>query len=177
MLQRRVSRKKKGSKNRHKSIKNLANQRNDFLQKLSSRVVSENQGIAVESLNVSGMQKNHCLAQSISDVSWGSFFTMLECKCERYGKTLLKIGKFEPSSKLCSHCGYINRDRFQTENGSAPIAVPNRDRDINAAANSELPRPRGTGWFTHVPMRGFARLNPFSLEILAYAPKTTHMIP
>ncbi|MGB4174004.1 MAG: RNA-guided endonuclease TnpB family protein, partial [Candidatus Methanoculleus thermohydrogenotrophicum] len=117
VLQRRVSRKRKGSKNRQKSIQKLArchekiaNQRNDFLHKLSFRVVSENQAIAVESLNVAGMQKNHCLAQSISDVSWSKFFTMLDYKCLKYGKTLLKIGRFDPSSKICSKCGYLKQD-------------------------------------------------------------------
>jgi putative transposase len=117
VLQRRVSRKKKGSKNRKKAIQKLArchekitNQRNDFLHKLSNRVVGENQAIAVESLNVAGMQKNHCLAQSISDVSWSAFFTMLEYKCQMHGKTLSKIGRFEPSSKVCNCCGYIKQD-------------------------------------------------------------------
>ena len=88
----------------------VSNQRNDFLHKLSNRVVGENQAIAVESLNVAGMQKNHCLAQSISDVSWSAFFTMLEYKCQMHGKTLLKIGRFEPSSKICNCCGYIKQD-------------------------------------------------------------------
>lgn len=143
VLQRRVSRKVKRSKNRNKAIQKLArchetvaNQRNDFLHKLSNRIVSENQAIAVESLNVTGMQKNHCLAQSISDVSWSSFFTMLEYKCERYGKTLLKIGRFEPSSKLCSHCGYINRDlKLSDREWGCPDCGTHHDRDVNAAIN------------------------------------------
>ena len=142
-LQRRVSRKVKGSKNRQKAIKKLArcheevaNQRNDFLHKLSFRVVSENQAIAVETLNVAGMQKNHCLAQSISDVSWSSFFRMLEYKCERYGKTLLKIGRFEPSSKLCSCCGYIKRDLILSDREwQCPDCGTSHDRDVNAAIN------------------------------------------
>ncbi|MEG3057046.1 MAG: zinc ribbon domain-containing protein [Methanoculleus sp.] len=56
------------------------------------------------------MQKSHCLAQSISDVSWSTFFTILEDKCQKYGKTLLKIGRLEPSSKICTCCGYIKQD-------------------------------------------------------------------
>ncbi|MGE4375450.1 MAG: IS200/IS605 family element RNA-guided endonuclease TnpB [Methanoculleus sp.] len=143
VLQRRVSRKKKGSKNRQKAIQRLArchekiaNQRNDFLHKLSFRVVSENQAIAVESLNVAGMQKNHCLAQAIGDVSWSTFFTILEYKCRRYGKTLLKIGRFDPSSKICHGCGYINQDlKLSDREWTCPDCGTHHDRDINAAIN------------------------------------------
>ncbi|WP_305066690.1 RNA-guided endonuclease TnpB family protein, partial [Methanoculleus sp.] len=143
VLQRRVSRKRKGSKNREKTIQRLArchetvtNQRNDFLHNLSNRVVSENQAIAVESLNVAGMQKNHKLAQSISDVSWSTFFTMLEYKCKKYGKTLLKIGRFDPSSKICNCCGYINRDlKLSDREWICPDCGTHHDRDINAAIN------------------------------------------
>lgn len=143
VLQRRVSRKKKGSKNQQKAIQRLArchekiaNQRNDFLHKLSFRVVSENQAIAVESLNVAGMQKNHCLAQAIGDVSWSTFFTILEYKCRRYGKTLLKIGRFDPSSKICHGCGYINQDlKLSDREWTCPDCGTHHDRDINAAIN------------------------------------------
>ncbi|WP_346434759.1 RNA-guided endonuclease TnpB family protein [uncultured Methanoculleus sp.] len=143
VLQRRVSRKVKGSKNRKKAIQivarcheKVANQRNDFLHKLSNRIVSENQAIAVETLNVAGMQKNHCLAQSISDVSWSSFFRMLEYKCECYGKTLLTIGRFDPSSKICNRCGYLNRDlRLADREWTCPDCGTHHDRDINAAIN------------------------------------------
>ena len=143
VLQRRVSRKVKGSKNREKAIRKLAtchekvaNQRTDFLHILSYRVVSENQAIAVESLNVAGMQKNHKLARSISDVSWSTFFTMLEYKCRKYGKTLLKIGRFDPSSKICHGCGYINRDlKLSDREWTCPDCGTVHDRDINAAIN------------------------------------------
>jgi putative transposase len=143
VLQRRVSRKVKGSKNRKKAIQKLArchekiaNQRNDFLHKISFRVVSENQAIAVESLNVSGMMKNHCLAQGIGDVSWSMFFTMLDYKCRKYGKTLLKIGRFDPSSKICSKCGYIKRDLVLSDREwICPDCGTHHDRDINAAIN------------------------------------------
>lgn len=143
VLQRRVSRKIKGSKNREKAIQklarcheNIANQRNDFLHKLSFRVVSENQAIAVESLHVAGMQKNHCLAQSISDVSWSTFFTMLEYKCRKYGKALLKIGRFDPSSKICNRCGYLKRDlSLSDREWICPDCGTHHDRDVNAAIN------------------------------------------
>jgi putative transposase len=143
VLQQRVSRKVKGSKNRKKAILRLArchekvaNQRNDFLHNLSFRVVSENQAIAVESLNVAGMQKNYKLARSISDVSWSTFFTMLEYKCQKYGKTLLKIGRFEPSSKICSTCGYLKRDLILADREwVCPDCGTHHDRDINAAIN------------------------------------------
>ncbi|HOI57410.1 MAG: RNA-guided endonuclease TnpB family protein [Methanoculleus sp.] len=143
VLQQRVSRKVKGSKNRKKAIQQLArchekvaNQRNEFLHNLSNRIVSENQAIAVESLNVAGMQKNHCLARSISDASWSTFFTMLEYKCRKYGKTLLKIGRFEPSSKICSTCGYLKRDlTLSHREWVCPDCGTHHDRDINAAIN------------------------------------------
>ena len=143
VLQQRVSRKKKGSKNRQKAIGKLArcheqitNQRNDFLHKLSFRVVSENQAIAVESLTVGGMMKNHHLAQGIGDVSWSTFFTMLEYKCRKYGKTLLKIGRFDPSSKICNKCGYLNQDlALSDREWICPDCGTHHDRDINAAIN------------------------------------------
>lgn len=143
VLQRRVSRKVKGSKNRQKAIRKLAtghekvaNQRNDFLHKLSYQVVSENQAIAVESLNVAGMQKNHKLARSINDVSWSTFFTMLNYKCRKYGKTLLTIGRFDPSSKICSCCGYRNRDlKLSDREWICSDCGTVHDRDINAAIN------------------------------------------
>jgi putative transposase len=142
-LQQSVSRKVKGSNNRRKAVQKvsvlhekIANQRSDFLHKHSFKLVSENQAIAVETLNVSGMLKNHCLARSISDVGWSEFSRQLEYKCIRQGKTLLKIGRFEPSSKMCSVCGTINhdltlKDRVWTCNSCSNT----HDRDINAAIN------------------------------------------
>nr|QNO43337.1 hypothetical protein HGIJHJJE_00002 [Methanosarcinales archaeon ANME-2c ERB4] len=143
VLQRRVSRKKKGSKNRDKAKYQVAkqhekitNQRKDFLHKVSSKIVSENQAIAIETLNVTGMMKNHCLAQAIGDASWSEFFRQLEYKCEWYGKTLLRIGRFEPSSKICSVCGSTNNDlklldREWTCAGCGTL----HDRDVNASIN------------------------------------------
>jgi putative transposase len=143
VLQRRVSRKKKGSKNRDKAKYQVAkqheritNQRKDFLHKISSKIVSENQAIAIETLNVAGMMKNHCLAQAIGDVSWYEFFRQLEYKCEWYGKTLLRIGRFEPSSKICSVCGSINHDlKLSDREWTCAGCGTLHDRDINASIN------------------------------------------
>src|SRR5665647_3844855 len=116
-LQRRVTRKIKGSKNRRKAIHKLAkihelitNQRHDFQHKVSLNLICENQAIAVETLNVQGMKKNHKLAQAISDSAWNSFLLKLTYKAERFGKTVIKIGMFEPSSKTCNICGYKNKE-------------------------------------------------------------------
>lgn len=142
-LQRSVSRKVKGSNNRKKVIlkvaklhEKISNQRSDFLHKHSYKLVSENQAIAVETLNIKGMLKNHCLARSISDVGWSELFRQLEYKCKMYGKTLLKIGQFEPSSKLCSTCGTINRNlTLQDREWTCSDCGTHHDRDINAAIN------------------------------------------
>jgi len=142
-LQRSVARKVKGSNNRKKAVQKVAilheqisNQRSDFLHKHSYKLVSENQAIAVETLNISGMLKNHKLARSISDVGWSELFRQLEYKCTMYGKTLLKIGQFEPSSKLCSVCGTINRDlTLQDREWTCTDCGTYHDRDINAAIN------------------------------------------
>jgi putative transposase len=111
VLQRRLARKQKGSKNRNKARlkvarchQKIADQRRDFQHQLSSRLVRENQALAVESLNVDGMVKNHNLARAISDAGWGTFLSMLAYKCQEAGKPLLTIGVFEPSSTRGSAC-------------------------------------------------------------------------
>ena len=143
VLSRKFSKKVKGSNNWKKSKLKLSllhekitNQRNDFQHKLSKKLVCENQAIALETLNVTGMIKNHCLAQSISDAGWSSFVTKLEYKAEWYGKTILRIGTFEPSSKLCSTCGYYNHDlTLKIREWECPDCHTLHDRDINAAIN------------------------------------------
>mgnify|MGYP001023296886 CR=1 FL=1 len=143
LLQKRVSKKQKGSQNRAKAKQRLAalhdkiaNQRNDFQNKLSFKLISENQAIALETLNVKGMIKNHNLAQSISDSAWSSFVTKLEYKAEWLGKTVLRIGQFEPSSKLCSVCGYHNTElQLKDREWECPDCATTHDRDINAAIN------------------------------------------
>lgn len=143
VLQKRVSKKQKGSKNRAKAKQRLAvlhdkitNQRNDFQNKLSFKLVSENQAVALETLNVKGMLKNHHLAQAISDSAWGSFVTKLEYKAEWFGKTILRIGQFEPSSKICHVCGFHKSDlTLKDREWICPDCKTVLDRDVNAAIN------------------------------------------
>jgi putative transposase len=142
-LQRRVSRKHKGSKNRRKAVQKLAkchekvsNQRNDFQHKVSNKLISENQAVAVETLNIQGMIKNHKLAQVIADASWSSFVLKLEYKAKQVGKTVLKIGMFEPSSKNCHICGYHNAElTLKDREWLCPECSTIHDRDTNAAIN------------------------------------------
>lgn len=116
VLQRRASKKKRGSYNRKKANKRVAvlhekitNQRQDFLHKTSTKLIRENQTICLENLGISNMIKNHNLAQAISDVSWGEFNRMIEYKADWYGVNILRIGRFAPSSKMCG-CGVINKE-------------------------------------------------------------------
>jgi putative transposase len=142
-LQKRVSRKVIGSKNRKKSVFRLArlhervsNQRHDFQHKLSLKLVSENQAIAVETLNITGMIKNHKLAQAIGDSAWYYFVEKLGYKAQWYGKTLFKIGMFEPSSKTCNICGYkLTELSLKEREWECPLCNTLHDRDINAAIN------------------------------------------
>jgi len=142
-LHRRMSRKQKGSRNREKARLKLAkryekisDQRRDFQQKLSTNLILENQGIFVESLNVSGMRKNRRLSRAISDVAWSSFFDMLRYKAELYGVTLIEVGMFEPTSKLCHKCGFKNVElRLSDREWTCPECLTAHDRDINAAFN------------------------------------------
>ena len=142
-LQKRVSKKVKGSKNRDKARQQLSklheiitNQRNDFQNKISFKLISENQAIALETLNVKGMIKNHCLAQAIGDVAWSSFVTKIEYKAEWFGKTILRIGRFEPSSKTCSVCGTTNNTlTLKDRKWECVECKTKHDRDINAAVN------------------------------------------
>lgn len=140
--QRSLSRKKKGSNRRllqkqkvAKLHEKVTNQRKDFLHKLSTQIVNEYDSIAIENLNVSGMIKNHKLAKHIADASWGTFEIMLKYKAEWKGKNILQIGRFEPSSKICS-CGKINNElRLSQRTWTCKHCNTTHDRDILAANN------------------------------------------
>lgn len=114
----------------------VANQRKDFLQKVSSKLIRENQSIAIEDLNIKGMLANHKLAQSISDCSWSMFVDMLKYKAEWHGVNILKIGRFEPSSKMCSCCGNVNKElKLADREWTCKSCNSVLDRDVNAAIN------------------------------------------
>jgi putative transposase len=142
-LQRRLAKKQKGSANRMKAKLKVArihartaDSRRDFLHKLSSRLINENQVIAIESLAVSDMQKNRCLAKSISDASWSEFTRQLEYKAQWYGRTLVGIDKWYPSSKRCSDCGHtVVKMPLNIRAWTCPECGSIHDRDINAARN------------------------------------------
>ena len=141
--QRRLSRKPRESKNYEKQRVKLArihekivNQRNDFLQKLSTELIRNYDIICLESLKVKNMIKNHHLAKSISDCSWSTFVTMLQYKADWYGRTISKIDTFYPSSKLCSECGFkLDNLTLDVREWSCPNCETVHDRDINAANN------------------------------------------
>jgi len=131
--------KNKGVRTKNKLSKiheKTAFQRKDFLHKESSRLVRENQSIAIEDLHIKGMMKNRKLAKAISDVGWGMFATMLEYKCDWYGVNLLKIGRYDPPSKTCSNCGDVNHElALKDREWSCKRCNVLHDRDINAAIN------------------------------------------
>jgi putative transposase len=141
--QRRHAQKKKGSKNRAKARlkvarlhKKIADRRRDYQHKLSTRIIRENQVVCVESLHVKHMVKNHCLAKAISDVGWSEFVRQLAYKAVWYGRTLVKIDKWYPSSKRCFDCGHmLDSLPLDVRSWACPACGVVHDRDINAAKN------------------------------------------
>jgi len=144
VLQRRLSKKKKGSKNRIKAKfkvaklhNKISNQMSYFLHNFTYQLTHDNQvdTYAIENLNINGMIKNHCLAKSIAEVSWGEFIRQLTYKCKWYGKNLLTIGRFEPSSKMCL-CGYVNKElKLSDREWVCPQCEMEHDRDFLASQN------------------------------------------
>ena len=142
-LQRRLARKQKDSNRRGRAkLKvarlhaRIADSRRDFLHKLSTRLINENQVIAVESLAISNMQKNRCLSKSISDASWSEFMRQLEYKALWYGRELIGIDKWFPSSRRCSDCGYtMPKMPLNVRQWTCPECGTIHDRDINSARN------------------------------------------
>ncbi len=113
----------------------VANQRKDFLNKTSTELIKNHDSICIEDLNIKGMVKNHKLAQAITDVSWGEFVRQLEYKAEWYGKNIIRIGRFEPSSKTCSCCGAINKELTLQDREWTCVCGGVLNRDFNAAIN------------------------------------------
>lgn len=144
-LHKQLSKKTKGSKNRDKAKLKLAkahekikNSKNDYIHKLTSKIVNENQVIVIEDLNVSGMMKNHKLAKSIQELGLHEIKRQLEYKSNWYGRELIFVDRWFPSSKKCSNCGEINKDLnlsdriFKCKECDFEI-----DRDLNASLNIE----------------------------------------
>ena len=159
LLQKRLSRKQKGSANRNKARicvarlqEHIVNCRKDNLHKITHTLTHDSQvrTICIEDLNVKGMLRNHHLAQALTDASFGMLRTMLEYKCRWYGVNLIKIDRFAPSSKTCGKCGHIYKGlKLSERSWTCPECGTHHDRDFNAACNIKefslkaLPTERG----------------------------------
>lgn len=147
-LQQGLSKKMKGSKNYEKQRikvarqhRKIANRRSDFIHKLTTSLISRFDTICIENLNVIGMMQdaNHGLANSIQSAAWNEFKRQLEYKSEMYGKNVILIGRFEPSSKTCSRCGYLKKDlTLSDREWVCPICGEHHERDVNAANNIKI---------------------------------------
>lgn len=142
-LQRLYSKKTKGSKNQEKARLKLAiaheklcNKRKDYLHKITTKLVKENDIICIENLNVKGMIKNHHLAKAIQDASFGTLVSMLKYKSQWHNRQIIEIGRFYPSSKLCSSCSHrMSYMGLEVREWTCPVCGEHHDRDVNAAIN------------------------------------------
>jgi len=142
-LQRRLARKKKGSNRRKEAARcvaklhaKIADTRKDAAHKFSTSIIKRFDAVYIEDLHLRGMVKNHSLSRSVSDAGIGMITQMLACKAERYGRTLVKIDRWFPSSKMCSACGYINKSVvLGVKDWTCPACGSHHDRDDNAATN------------------------------------------
>jgi putative transposase len=141
--QRTLSRRVNGSQGRKdarllvaKAHEKVTNQRNDFLHKVANHYITNYGVICIEDLNIKGMSKNHHLAKSISDASWGKFFELLSYKAEEAGRLVIKVPRFEPTSKTCSQCGAVNQElKLSDRQWVCKSCGVLHDRDYNAAKN------------------------------------------
>ena len=142
-LQRLYSKKKKDSKNQEKARlkltiahEKLSNKRKDYLHKITTKLIKENDIICIENLNIKGMTKNHHLAKAIQDASFGTLVNMLKYKALWHNRQIIEIGRFYPSSKICHSCGHkMNYMGLEIRKWTCPICGKHHDRDVNAAIN------------------------------------------
>ncbi len=167
--QKQLARRKKTSKRREKARKlvarvheRLSNSRQDFLHKLSRKIVDENQVVVVENLNIRGMVKNRKLSKAISQSGWGMFLNFLEYKLKHKGGVLVEIDRFFPSSKLCSSCGHTYQDlQLKEREWTCSCCGKSHQRDVNAAKNIRLEGMRIIG-LGHSPQVAGVRLQTCS---------------